>query len=132
LLLFRWPSLLLAQFLDAPPVRTPLMRLRAPSRYDPALPLFPIGIDDCDLQSVHQADGIDAPLSVVEPIVYLLKRWAVEDAYGILEGDAVKPEIAAVLAVDPSVARVFTQRKYIFIECNIRSIDPRCGRQNGC
>ena len=66
------------------------MRLRAPSRYDPTLVLFPVGTDDCDLQSVHHADGVDAPLFVVESIVRLLQGWPVEDAYGILEGDAVK------------------------------------------
>jgi len=61
-----------------------------------------------------RADGIDAPLSVVEPIVHLLQGWTVEDAYGILEGDAVKLEIAArfLLSVQVSASGVFTQRKY--------------------
>lgn len=47
--------------------------------------IFAVGIDDRDLDAVHDADRVSAGLSVVEAIVDSLYGWAFENPRRILE-----------------------------------------------
>src|ERR1700730_10914878 len=46
--------------LEVLPVVSTLMRLRSPCGNDVTLVLIPVGIDDRDLDAVHEPNGIDA------------------------------------------------------------------------
>jgi hypothetical protein len=96
--------------LEVLPVAAALVRLGAPGRDDaPFVILFVfvgifVGIDNCNFQAVHNPDGIDARLAVVEAVVDLLKSRAVEDSCRVGKRYAVEREVAAVLCFIPSVA----------------------------
>ena len=79
------------------------MRFRPPRRDDAPFLIVFIRVNHRNLQAVHQANRIDSTLAVVETVVHFLNRRPVEDSYGIIEGDSMPDEIAAVLLSVPTV-----------------------------
>ncbi len=63
-----------------------------------------IGVNHRDFQTVHQANGIHPDCAIVETVIDLFHGWPLENAYRILEGNMVLPEIVQVLFVRPSIA----------------------------
>lgn len=67
-----------------------------------SLVVVSIGIDDRNLGAVHLTDGIDSDFTIIEAVIDPLDGWALENANGIREGDAVPPHIRKVLSRVPS------------------------------
>ena len=65
------------------------MRFRPPCGDDVSLVIFAVGVDDRDLDAVHQPNRVDANLAVVEVIVDPLDYGAFEYSGSIGEGDPV-------------------------------------------
>src|SRR5712691_4494819 len=86
------------------PEVAPFVRLRPPRRDDAPLAIVFIGVNHCDFQAVHKADDIDSNLAIVETIIDLLDRRPFENPLGVIEGNSVPCNIAAVLPLVPTVA----------------------------
>ena len=63
-----------------------------------------IGVDHRDFQAVHQPDGVNSDLFVIETVIDLFQRWPLENSLGIFERDAVTVEVGFVLVFVPSLA----------------------------
>src|SRR5581483_523514 len=94
----------LAQPLDAFPVRASLMRLGTPRRDDSPLVGIKVHINDCNFQSVHDANGVDSLFAVIVSVIDPLKRWPFKDPYSIFKPNPVHPAIPGILTFTPSVA----------------------------
>jgi hypothetical protein len=82
------------------------MRFRTPRRDDAPFVMISIRVNHCDFEAVHQANRINSTLAVVEPVIGFFDRWSVEDPLGILEGDPMSDEVAAVLLFVPTIAPI--------------------------
>lgn len=65
-----------------------------------------VGVDHRDLNAVYQPDGVNARLPIIETVINSLHRRALEDKSGVLESQAVTPDIDAVLLRVPGEAHL--------------------------
>jgi hypothetical protein len=86
------------------PVGAALVRLRAPGRDDAPFVIRFVDIDHRNFQAVYNADGINARLAVVEPVIHFFEGWTVEDADGVSKGYAVHCDVAPVLIFIPTIS----------------------------
>jgi hypothetical protein len=91
---------------DSLPVAASFVRFRAPGRDDSSFVAFCVRINQGNFQAVHQANGIDAILAVIEAVVRLLDGWTFENPHCVCESYAVQLEVAAILTFVPSVMHV--------------------------
>ena len=70
------------------------MGLRPPRRNNAPLVIFPVRVDNCDLQPVDQPERVNAALSVVESVIDSLYGWSLKDANRVYKSDAMQPDIA--------------------------------------
>src|SRR5712692_2971817 len=80
------------------------MGLRSPRRDDAPLVIVFVRIDHRDFQAVHKANGIDSNLAIVEPIIDFLDGRPLEDPLGVVEGNSVPRDVAAVFPLVPTIA----------------------------
>jgi hypothetical protein len=64
-----------------------------------------IGVNHRDFQTVHQANSIYSDFAIVETVIGLFHGWPLENAYRILEGNMMLPEILPVLFVRPTIVQ---------------------------
>jgi hypothetical protein len=69
------------------------MGFSSPCGYDLPFVVIPIGIDDGDLDAVHQPYRINPHLAVIEPIIDPFHGWTVEDPNRIRKGNRVAAHI---------------------------------------
>jgi hypothetical protein len=63
------------------------MRFGPPGRDQPIQILALVSIDDRDFDVVSQANGVDAYLTIVEPVVNALQRRTIENLSGVGEAN---------------------------------------------
>jgi hypothetical protein len=80
------------------------MWFRPPGGYDSPLLFIHIHGDDRKLQPFHEPNGVNAPFPVIIAIVYALQCGTIENAHCVLESDPVQLQVAAILAIVPSVS----------------------------
>jgi hypothetical protein len=73
-----------------------------PGRYDVPLVGIAIGKNHRDLDAIHNPDGVDPYLSVLEAIIRPLYGWPIEYPRSVLKRNAVSTNISEVLAWVPS------------------------------
>ena len=83
------------------------MGLRPPRRNNAPLVIFPVRVDNCDLQPVDQPERVNAALSVVESVIDSLYGWSLKDANRVCKSDAMQPDIAPILTLGPSVNQMY-------------------------
>src|SRR5579864_248311 len=107
---FQSVRLLAGVLADALPVRFSFMLFCPPCRNNPAFGPRRIGIDQGDLETVYDSDGVDSNLAVVEAVIHLLQRGTVENPDCILERYSVARKVATVLSWIPDVVHrvIFT------------------------
>jgi hypothetical protein len=59
--------------------------------------MLPVGIDDRNLEAVHQTDGVYPTLAVVETVIHPLDGRALENPRRVFECNPMQLKIAAVL-----------------------------------
>lgn len=72
------------------------VRLRSPRRDDAPRAIVFIGIDHCDFQTGHETDRVDSHFAIVEAIIDPLDRGPLENPLGVVEGNSVPSDVAAV------------------------------------
>jgi hypothetical protein len=67
-------------------------------------------IDNCDLDAIHEANGLDSHLAIVKPVINSLYRRTIKDTSSVLKGDRVPSDIGLVLVWVPRELRdyIFT------------------------
>src|SRR5712691_3128917 len=78
------------------------MWLRSPCRDDAPLVIVFIGVIHRDFQAVHKTNGIDSDFAIVETIIDLLDSRPFENPLGIVEGNSVPRNVAAVFPRVPN------------------------------
>jgi hypothetical protein len=96
-------SSLVAQSLDAFPVRASLMRLGTPRRNDSPLACVDVRVNDGNLHSVQHPNGIHPLFTVIVPVINPLERWTLENPRSIFKLNAMQLQIPAILTFVPSV-----------------------------
>ncbi len=87
--------------MDVLPVISRFMGFGPPSRDDATFIVGPVGIDHCNLDAVHQTDGVDPDFRIDEAVVFPLDSRPVEYAFRIVEGNAMPPNIDRILVRVP-------------------------------
>jgi hypothetical protein len=80
------------------------MRLRSPCRDDAPLVIIFVRVDHYDFQAVHETNGVDSNLAVVETIVDLLDGRPLENPPSVVEGNSVPRDVAAVFPLILAIA----------------------------
>ena len=75
-----------------------------------------VGVDNGDLDAIHEAYGVHSHLAIVEPVINSLYRWTIEDTRSVLKGDGVPSDVGLVLlwVLSESRHHVFTSCLYVF------------------
>jgi hypothetical protein len=86
--------------------------------------ILAVGIDNRDLDAIHEADGVDSHLAIIESVINSLYSGTIEDTRSVLQGDGMPADVVLVLAWVPSELRdyVFTSRLYVF-QCQHGRLD---------
>src|ERR1022692_4518491 len=85
------------------PVVAPFMRLRAPSRDDASLVVFPVAVNDRNLQAAHESDGIHALFAVGEPVIHSFDGRAFENPRRVFERKPMQLKVTAVIFYVPTI-----------------------------
>src|SRR3974390_748016 len=79
----------LRAFIDRVPIRLSFMSLRLPSRDDSPLTIGQIHVDHCDLNTIRDANGINAGFPILKAIIHSLQRPTFENLDGVLKSNSV-------------------------------------------
>ncbi len=80
------------------------MRLGTPCRNDAPFLALPVCVDDRNLQSTHQPDGVHPPFAIIKTVIDPFDGWAFENAGCVFKRNSVQLEVAAVLPFIPTIA----------------------------
>src|SRR5947209_7934532 len=97
------------------PIVSSLMRLRSPCGNDVSLVLVTVGVDDGDLDAVHQPDSVDPDLAVLEPVIHSLDRRSLEDPGCIGQPDCMPADVRNVLGGIPGEPH-WLYLRYVFTQ----------------
>src|SRR5712692_4373651 len=98
---------------EALPIGFSFMALCPPRRDDSALLVGYIRVNHRDLDAIHNTNGIDSKLTVVEAVVRTLQRGPLEDPDGVLETDTMQRDILPALLRVPNISHADTYIMYV-------------------
>jgi hypothetical protein len=75
--------------------------------------VLPVSLDDGELNTIDETDCVNSYLAIVEAIIDPFHGRPVENERRVLEGDAVPPDVDAVLFGGPGESRLVYLR-YVF------------------
>lgn len=112
---------------EALPVCFSFMPFCPPCRNDTAFGLGNIRVNHGHLKTVRDADRVDSNLPIVEPVVHLLQRWAVENPDRILERNSMAVRLLRPFLRFPNVVHrlIFTLCIYATAWCKGSVCRPR-------